>query len=434
MAALAILRKHAFPLWVVLAFLIGNLPAQAQLVNPARAAQSPTRPTFSAGKGEVSEATFTPYQLLPLTPCRVVDTRNSNGPFGGPPIQGGTFRSFPINLSPNCDIPGSTAAYLLNVTVVPTVQLNSLVVYPTGQNRGQTITLVSRDGRVKSDAVIVPAGANGEISIYASDTTNVIVDISGSFAPPSGSTLAFYPLPACRVIDTRGPNGVLGGPFLQGGVERDFPVLQSACIPSGVTVTAYSLNVTALPKNGGMLGFLTMWPQGLPQPTVAILTDFTGTVVSNAAVIPGGTSGGIAAYPSNNTDLVVDINGFFASPEAGGLSLYAIPPCHAVDTRKSAFGFTGMVREPVGSGGSSCGLPLTAQAYVFNATAYPQGALNYLTLWPDGDPMPMTWTLNAVDGATTSNMAIVPRSNGYIDAYADGRTHLVLDISSYFAP
>ena len=31
-------------------------------------------------------------------------------------------------------------------------------------------------------------------------------------------------------------------------------------------------------------------------------------------------------------------------------------------------------------------------------------------------------------------MAIVPNNNGAIDAYADGATNLILDISSYFAP
>jgi hypothetical protein len=31
-------------------------------------------------------------------------------------------------------------------------------------------------------------------------------------------------------------------------------------------------------------------------------------------------------------------------------------------------------------------------------------------------------------------MAIVPTTNGSIDAYADGLTQLILDISSYFAP
>jgi hypothetical protein len=43
-------------------------------------------------------------------------------------------------------------------------------------------------------------------------------------------------------------------------------------------------------------------------------------------------------------------------------------------------------------------------------------------------------TLNAYDGLVTSNMAIVPTTNGSIDAYADGLTHLILDISGYFAP
>ena len=49
-------------------------------------------------------------------------------------------------------------------------------------------------------------------------------------------------------------------------------------------------------------------------------------------------------------------------------------------------------------------------------------------------PRPLASTLNALDGAITSNMAIVPTTNGYIDAYASGLTQLVLDISSYFAP
>ena len=64
----------------------------------------------------------------------------------------------------------------------------------------------------------------------------------------------------------------------------------------------------------------------------------------------------------------------------------------------------------------------------------PTGALGYLTLWPDGQLQPLASTLNALDGAITSNMAIVPTSNATIEAYAAGLTQLILDISSYFAP
>ena len=54
--------------------------------------------------------------------------------------------------------------------------------------------------------------------------------------------------------------------------------------------------------------------------------------------------------------------------------------------------------------------------------------------------MPTVSTLNAYDGAVTSNMAIVPagEGNNSINAFAgtEGRnyTSLILDISSYFAP
>ena len=82
-----------------------------------------------------------------------------------------------------------------------------------------------------------------------------------------------------------------------------------------------------------------------------------------------------------------------------------------------------------------CGPPSTAQAYVFNATVVPVGPLGYLALWPDGEMQPVVSTLNAVDGAITNNMAIVPTNNGTIDAYAgNGLTQLLLDLSSYFAP
>jgi len=84
--------------------------------------------------------------------------------------------------------------------------------------------------------------------------------------------------------------------------------------------------------------------------------------------------------------------------------------------------------------GSPCGPPSTAQAYVFNATVVPSGFLDYLSLWPDGQDQPVVSTLNAYDGYVGSNMAIVPTMNGSIDAYASQLTHLILDISGYYAP
>src|SRR5258708_6231889 len=97
--------------------------------------------------------------FIPVLPCRIVDTRNPNGPFGGPFLGAGTTRGFTIPNSA-CGIPATAQAYSLNVTVVPKGKLAFLTMFPCGQNLPLASTLNS-DGRVKAAAAIVPAGTNG---------------------------------------------------------------------------------------------------------------------------------------------------------------------------------------------------------------------------------------------------------------------------------
>ena len=303
-------------------------------------------------------------QFVTLPPCRVVDTRNPNGTFGGPPISGNSARSFPLAQSGNpCNIPADAVAYSLNVTVVPMGRLSYLTIWPTGEGQPTVSTLNSPDGRTKANAVIIPAGSSsGSVSVFVTNTTNVLLDIDGYFIPSSGQTLAFYALTPCRVADTRNPNGPLGGPYLQAGHERDFPVLESACgLPS--SAAAYSLNFTVIPK-GSRLGYLTVWPQGSSQPQVSTLNDPTGTTVANAALVPAGTGGGIATYANNDTDLIIDVNGYFGPAGSGGLSFYALTPCRVIDTRNVGSGqpFSGELT--VNVVGSPCGPPAASEGYV----------------------------------------------------------------------
>jgi hypothetical protein len=367
--------------------------------------------------------------FVPVLPCRVADTRRPDSGLGGPAIAGGSSRDFIISDSP-CGIPANAVAYSLNVAVVPKHTLGFLTVWPTGQSRPEVSTLNSPDGRIKSNAAIVVVGANGAISVFATDTTDVILDINGYSSDASNITgLAFFPLTPCRIADTRAPEGLLGGPDLAAQSTRAFPINGGVCaVPEGTQV--YSLNFAAVPK--GPLGYLTAWPAGQPQPVVASLNDVTGTVAANAVVVPAGANGDINVFATNATDLVIDTNGYFGASRQGGLSLYNLPPCRVLDTRRNGGSpFRGIMEVAVNG---TCGVPATAQAYVFNATVVPSGKFGYLSLWPHGEPQPVVATLNAVDGAITSNMAIVPAANGAIDAYASDRTHLILDIFGYFAP
>ena len=78
--------------------------------------------------------------------------------------------------------------------------------------------------------------------------------------------------------------------------------------------------------------------------------------------------------------------------------------------------------------------PVPGFRVVENFTVVPSATLSYLSLWAEGFPLPVVSTLNAYDGAITSNMAIVPMASGAISAYAIEKTHLILDVTGYFAP
>ena len=137
--------------------------------------------------------------------------------------------------------------------------------------------------------------------------------------------------------------------------------------------------------------------------------------------------------PAATMQLVGDINGYFAPAQSGGLSLYTLQLCRALDTRQQNLAFNGDTTIDIAT--SPCAPPTSAQAYVMNAMVVPDPTLNYLTLWPDGEGRPMVSTLNAIDGTITSNMAIRRHSgNGSIDAGCSGLTNLILDLYGYFAP
>jgi uncharacterized repeat protein (TIGR01451 family) len=244
--------------------------------------------------------------FYPVTPCRIADTRNSTGTFGGPTLAGGVARAFPVPSS-SCGIPAGAQAYALNMTVIPTGPLGFLATWPSGSPQPLVSTLNALTGAVTSNAAIVPAGVNGGISVYASDTTSLIIDINGYFAQPGTGSLDFYTTTPCRVLDTRNAAGPLGGPMMGPGQARSFTVPSSACgIPAGAK--AYSLNATVVPP--APLSFLTLWGSG-GMPLVSTLNSFDATVVANAALVPAGAGGEVTAYTTNLSHLLLDINGYF---------------------------------------------------------------------------------------------------------------------------
>jgi hypothetical protein len=117
-----------------------------------------------------------------VLPCRVVDTREADGDFGGPEIEAGTTRFYAIPLS-GCPVPSTAQAYSLNITAIPDGPLGFLTAWPAGSPRPRVSTLNSVDGRVVANAAIIPAGGDAGVNVFVTNRSHVVIDINGYFAP-----------------------------------------------------------------------------------------------------------------------------------------------------------------------------------------------------------------------------------------------------------
>jgi len=131
----------------------------------------------------------------------------------------------------------------------------------------------------------------------------------------SGTTLlVFVAMPPCRVVDTRsgmGFNGDFGPPTLAGGTRRTFPIQSSTtCVIPSIAL-AYSFNITVVPP--GPLLYITVYPTGQQQPNASTLNSPQGFIIANAAIVPAGSSGSVDVFVSNPTDVIIDINGYYAA-------------------------------------------------------------------------------------------------------------------------
>jgi serine protease len=126
-----------------------------------------------------------------LTPCRLFDTRDPTGPFGGPILASGVVRSFA--LAGRCGIPASAMAISVNLTSVTPTALGYLKVYPGDAGTVSTSALNFGAGQVRGNNAIVPVAADGSGTVnvlpFLSDggTVHAVLDVNGYFAPSTNS-------------------------------------------------------------------------------------------------------------------------------------------------------------------------------------------------------------------------------------------------------
>lgn len=407
----------------------------------------------------------TGLRFVPITPCRLLETRPQyagstwSGAYGPPMIGAGQRRTLPIAGGARCNVPASAKAFVLNVTLDTiesgTGPVDFVTVYPTGQTRPDFWTARTTTGGYIANSAIVAAGTSGSVDIYSSNNVHLLIDINGYFADAGNAAgLLFYPFGPCRAVDTRGaPYGTMAPPYgnsrMQAGETRALRMPGSPGCPGLPAASTYSLQMTLAPgaeTNGAPVAFVTAWPAGQAQPPISNMNALFGYAVSNSGIVPAGEAGTISVFSYNPTNLILDVNGYFA-PDDGtgrGLSYYPVTQCRALNTMDASYtgAYGGPQMTPAQDrtvalpGAPRCsGIPVSAQAFALNATAIPNGTpMPFLSMWPAGAPWPVVSQLNAFQGQTVSNSGIVPSGpNGAIQIKVNATTHAAVEVAGYFS-
>ncbi|MFN0110021.1 MAG: putative Ig domain-containing protein [Blastocatellia bacterium] len=387
------------------------------------------------------------------TPVRLNDTRPGFAGCSTPgvPITGGT--SMTQAAAGFCGIPSVARAIMGNITVVNPAAIGYLTLFPSNATQPTVANTNFNPADVLNNVFTVGLGAaDGAFKIFASSTTHVVVDVTGYFAPPTpppaANGLYFHPLPVpVRLEDTRpGQTAcVAPGMPLTGGVDT---IHQGTTTCNGVTIPSVARammgNITVV--NPAANGFLTVFPGGVPRPTVATGNYRAGAVLNSPFTVGLSPTGQFNVYSTATTHVVIDVLGYFSPDlvDVNGVGLLFTPiiPARLVDSRpgQSACFNTGMPLvggvDTTQAAAGSCTIASVARAIMGNITVVNPAASGYLTLWPSDTTRPLIATSNYQAGRNFNRFFTtgLGAANGAFKMFAFSTTHIVIDVSGYFAP
>jgi hypothetical protein len=119
-----------------------------------------------------------------VTPCRVVDTRLANGPYGGPALLANTDRVFVV--AGVCGVPATAKAVSINATIVQPATTGDLRLFPAGQTVPPTSVInFGASQAPRANNAVIALNAGGQLSVHDDQapgaTVHFILDVSGYF-------------------------------------------------------------------------------------------------------------------------------------------------------------------------------------------------------------------------------------------------------------
>jgi hypothetical protein len=234
-----------------------------------------------------------------------------------------------------------------------------------------------------------------------------------------------------RLLDTRTTGGRLGP-----GASLSLTVAgPSTGAPADASAVVINVTVT----NTNAASFLTAYPAGTPRPLASNLNWVAGQTVPNLVEVPIGSGNQVTFYNSAGaTDLVVDLEGYYAAANSSAGQLQPLAPARILDTRTgngapaAKLGPTQTLNLQVTGRG---GMPAAGvSAVVLNVTVTDPSAAGFLTVFPTGAGTPLASNLNFSAGQTVPNRVIVGvGTSGQVSIFnALDSADVIADVGGYF--
>ncbi|WP_235032353.1 N-acetylmuramoyl-L-alanine amidase [Actinacidiphila yanglinensis] len=243
-------------------------------------------------------------RFTPLTPTRLMDTRNGTGGTTGPIPAGATV---PLQVEGVGGVPDSgVTAVVVNVTAVRPTAGGYLTVFPDGATRPATSNLNFPAGQTIPNLVVVPV-VDGKVDFFHNvGDLDIVADVTGWF---SSTGSVFHSTGPTRLLDTRnGTGGVKGA--VAGGKTITLGLTGHGGLPAS-GVTAVVLNVTAVGPTAN--SYVSVFPDGATRPATSNLNFPAGQTMPNLVVVPV-VNGKVDFYNnSGSVNLLADITGFYTA-------------------------------------------------------------------------------------------------------------------------
>jgi hypothetical protein len=320
--------------------------------------------------------------------------------FTGDPRQGGLFSG-----------PGVVDAIGVTDGVVMSSGLVSDVVGPNNaQNKGEDL---NGAGDVGLDAVVAP------------DPTNDAAVLEMTFVPTSPDLQINYVFASeeyQEFVDTQF-NDVFA--FWVNGVSAANNCATVADPGGRVPVTINTIN------------HLRNTQIYVDNPTTTFDTEFDGftlpltcfaTVTPN---VPNTLRLAIADTSDGNLDSAVflESSGVTSTPKT---KYSPLAPQRVLDTRPSGVKIPagGVINVPIAG---KFGVPADAVSVALNVTATQAEDNGFLTVYPNGQPLPVASNVNYTTGADVPNLVVAPLgTDGSINIFSEDATHVIVDIFGWF--